>query len=254
MDGESMGGRGASIGIGAGVGAGGIILVAPDGVPLENEFLKGMEDTLNKEGTKLAKRAYAEMLPELKYGGKDAINPSQAYYSRITKRSFFDQDRVANPKKYKIDHYRVPYETAFHEFAHAMDHRISRSNSEYASYDIHTNLKKILKDDYKAFKKKMGFKNNNDAFNYFNTKYDLRTRGSLSDTLEGVTKRKFPLGMGHGVSYHNNPGASETEFFAEVMASSASNKGSYNLLKEVFPNGVKIVENIVEAELKKRGK
>ncbi len=250
-----MGGRGASIGTGNGAGAGGgIMLIAPDGTPLEQEFIKGMENTLNKEGTELAKRAYTEMLPELKYGGRDTDDPADAYYHRIFREAVFDQDRVANPKKYGLDSLTVPYETAFHEFAHAIDHLIGKSIFEYASHSNRTNLRQILKDDYKTFKDKMGFRTNNDVFKYFNEKYDLRTRGDLSDTLEGITKRKYPLGAGHGVSYHNRPGASEAEFFAEVMASSASNRGSYNLLKEVFPNGVETVENIVETELKKRGK
>lgn len=255
-----MGGRGARIGkkiidvepLGKGNG---ILLIAPTGEPLTEDFLKGMAETLDKEGTELAKRAYTALLPELKYGGSDPTDPRVAYYSRYTKEAVFNQGAAANPEQYNMVH-KAPFATAFHEFAHAIDHLIGGyGNEHYSSYNSFTNLKQILKDDFKAFKKKKGFKSNDKAFEYFKSKYDLKTRSSLSDALEGVTRRSYPLDTGHGVSYHrNHSGASETEFFAGVMQNSASSKAGYNLLKEVFPNGVKIVEDIVEAELKKRGK
>ncbi len=76
--------------------------------------------------------------------------------------------------------------------------------------------------------------------------------GALSDILEGTGLfGTYPLGVGHGgKKYWSSSGRRETEFFAEVSESINSNKDSYKLLKEIFPNSIKTYNKIIEDILK----
>jgi len=62
-----------------------------------------------------------------------------------------------------------------------------------------------------------------------------------------------PLGGGH-----NHPGAKSNywkdrlpckEFFAEVLDSAVTNKGSYELFNKYFPNAVSIVHKIIGGDI-----
>ncbi len=239
-----MGGRGASIGSGAGGGDGGKInLLFGDGSELSERFRKGMEDKLNAEGTKLAKQVYSEFLPDLKYGGKHG---ESAYFNPI-EGAVFNQKSVARGGAL-----HPPFETAFHEFAHAIDFKIG-DIYKYRSEEL-TGLKKLMKKEYKAYKTKNKFTEDSQVFKHLTEKYDLKTRGNVSDMLQAVTGVHGPLGAGHGKTYFKKKGNTEVEFFAEVFASQAANKKSYALIKKIFPNSVKEVEKVAREALKDKSK
>lgn len=73
--------------------------------------------------------------------------------------------------------------------------------------------------------------------------------GNISDILEYCTNKSYPLGIGHGVKYHKNSGATEKEFFAEVLDSAAANEESFLQMQRIFPNAVKLVLDIVKGAI-----
>ena len=239
-----MGGRGASIGSGAGGGGGGdISLLFGDGSELSERFRKGMEDKLNAEGTALAKKVYSKFLPDLKYGGKHG---ESAYFNPI-EGAVFNQKSVA-----KGGQLHAPFETAFHEFAHAIDFKIG-GKYKYRSEEI-IGLKRLMKKEYKAYKTKNKFTEDSQVFKHLIERYDLKTRGNVSDMLQAVTGVHGPLGAGHSKTYFKKKGNTEAEFFAEVFASQAANKKSYALIKKIFPNSVKEVEKAAREAMKDKNK
>ena len=87
----------------------------------------------------------------------------------------------------------------------------------------------------------------------------MTTSGSLSDMLEYCTGNPYPLGVGHGKEYwgtrgykddgsvvFNDSGNAPLEFFAEVCDGKASNPKSLEQMRRVFPNAVKVVEDIIK--------
>lgn len=66
----------------------------------------------------------------------------------------------------------------------------------------------------------------------------------------GVIGNDYPLGYGHGKKYWTNQGSTETEFFAHVSETIATNPEGYEMLQEVFPKSVKIWEQIVDDIIK----
>lgn len=79
----------------------------------------------------------------------------------------------------------------------------------------------------------------------------LSARGSISDIIEGCTGISYPLGAGHGSSYHKKtPGITALEFFAETVDGKAANPQSLEQMRRIFPNGVKVVEEIIQEVIK----
>ena len=87
----------------------------------------------------------------------------------------------------------------------------------------------------------------------------MTTSGSLSDMLEYCTGNPYPLGVGHGKEYWGTMGYKDDgsvvfndremaplEFFAEVCDGKASNPKSLEQMRRVFPNAVKVVEDIIK--------
>ena len=62
-------------------------------------------------------------------------------------------------------------------------------------------------------------------------------------------KKPYPLGVGHGVSYHQRDDATEKEFFAEVLDSAASNEASFKQMQRIFPNAVNMVFDIISGAI-----
>lgn len=73
--------------------------------------------------------------------------------------------------------------------------------------------------------------------------------GNISDILEFCMKKPYPLGVGHGVSYHQRDDATEKEFFAEVLDSAASNEASFKQMQRIFPNAVNMVFDIISGAI-----
>jgi hypothetical protein len=81
-------------------------------------------------------------------------------------------------------------------------------------------------------------------------KMTVQERGNISDILEKCTGKSYPLSAGHGASYHKREGATEREFFAEVLDSSIANEASYNQMKRLFPNAVDMVWEMIRRATK----
>lgn len=75
--------------------------------------------------------------------------------------------------------------------------------------------------------------------------------GTISDIIESTGYMgEYPLGYGHGKRYWKDPGKAETEFFAHVTESLSTNPEALEMLEQIFPNSLKIWEDIVKDILK----
>ena len=180
---------------------------------------------------------------------KDSKFKKTAYFSPSKEGCYFDAAAAA-----KGDALHLPYQTAYHEFAHNIDYlagkKLGYPGYLSASYQG-GNLETVIKSDFLKFKNSMNCKSNRELFNKLSDeKMQVSERGSLSDILEGCTKVSYPLGVGHGVSYHKRPNATAKEFFAEVLDGMAANQKSLNQLRRAFPNAVNLVEEMVKEAIK----
>lgn len=80
---------------------------------------------------------------------------------------------------------------------------------------------------------------------------DIGEAATVSDALEGITDIDFPLGSGHGRGYHHLDGNTELEFFAEVCDSKVCNPAALEFAREVFPDGVRAVEQILREAMER---
>lgn len=80
---------------------------------------------------------------------------------------------------------------------------------------------------------------------------DIGEAATVSDALEGLTDIDFPLGSGHGRDYHHLDGNTELEFFAEVLDSKVCNPAALEFAREVFPDGVRAVEQILREAMER---
>lgn len=231
-----------SRGVGLGKTGKTVKLSQPKGKALGQKFVQGMEDVLNKNGTDLAKQVFSKFLGAMTFGGD--IPAKSAHYSPKNDQVHFNPSEVA-----RGNNVQKPYETAFHEFGHALDHT-KHNMFGTVFHSMKLGIPKMLSAEFSSYKKKMGFKSDLEAFNHFNSKYSKITRATLSDALECVTGKDTPLGAGHGAKYHKNSLLAGTEFFANTLATQASNPDGYKLLKKVFPKSVATVENTVKDILK----
>ena len=167
--------------------------------------------------------------------------------------------RMNAKKAISGDGIHAPGETAFHEFGHMIDFLISRDLGEpsysrtYRSNMIVSsgkNLLDLIKSDFQAFKKSLGVSRADEVIPILRAENrPLTDVASISDTLEKCTGKSYPLSVGHGVAYHKRPGATEKEFFTEVLASAATNPGGYAQMVRLFPNAVNAVWEMVREVL-----
>lgn len=146
--------------------------------------------------------------------------------------------------------YEEPFQVLFHEFGHNVDWLAGgKNNTTYLSNQVFNGkrLGDIIKLDFDSFKQSMGVTDNAELIKLLKGEgMDQKTCGNISDILEACTYRSYPLGIGHGASYHMKPGATEKEFFAEVLDSSVCNSASYNQMKRLFPNAVDMVWQMIK--------
>ena len=149
--------------------------------------------------------------------------------------------------------HQEPYQVVFHEFGHLIDHVGGYGRLRYASQ--FEELGEIIKKDWTKYRnaegKRLGVTRgkNRAAINALleqGARFDKKKYGNVSDIIEGCTRESYPLGVGHGTSYHSTPGATGKEFFAEVFDAAMSNQASYNEMKRIFPNAVAKVEEIAK--------
>lgn len=154
----------------------------------------------------------------------------------------------------KASNYEPPWEVAFHEFGHMIDYLVGKANTP--QYQIRKYISAFerngqtligtIKSDFQNFKKSLGVSKATDVITVLKAEnLSMYARANISDILEKCTGKSYPLGIGHGVSYHKRAGATETEFFAEVLASAVTNPESYAQMVRLFPNAVNMVWDIV---------
>ena len=161
---------------------------------------------------------------------------------------YFDEGSAAAGSSYQ-----EPYQVAFHEFGHNIDWLMGGKNLfDYASNKEYNGvrLETVIKNDYLAFKKASGKKKNDDLIAMLKAEnMPLTECGNISDILEYCTNKSYPLGVGHGVKYHKRQGATEKEFFAEVLDSAASNEKAYLQMKRIFPNATQMVLDMIGGKI-----
>ena len=213
---------------------------------LTDDFKKGMAETLDKCQFQEAKDLYKKFADELVC--VDGNLKRGAYFSSFGGGVYMNLDTVA-----KGNHYEFPYEVAFHEFGHMSDWLAGGKNS--MKYLSNTpiegkQLLDVIKSDFKEFKKTLGVSKAADVIQTLAAEgMDKRTCGNISDILEKCTNTSYPLGIGHGKNYHKRDGATEKEFFAEVLDSAVTNEASYNQMRRLFPNAVDLVWKMIRGIL-----
>lgn len=220
------------------------------------QFARGMAEALEKCNFEKAQQLYLKYADQLVI--KDGKLKKGAYFSPLYRGVFMNLKTVMSG-----DVCHRPYQTAFHEFGHMIDFLYSKRRPLFASngdpngrrnWEVQADggvLYTLLKSDYNAFKKSIGAKSNAQVISFLRAEgMDKYTAGSLSDILEGMTRTSYPLGVGHGASYHKDKGNTEVEFFAEVLDGAVGNEDSYKQLERVFPNAVNHVWSLVEEMIK----
>lgn len=270
-----------------------------------------------------------------RFGDRVRIGSStsdRAYFLPSDGMVYMNSARVAegDPGEHPL---HAPYQTAFHEFAHAIDHSLGEGEGEAASTSWRDadgrSLRDVLKSDwmeYKAgylrravsdddlskFEALVGFSprlmveqvmradvgvadertgerwgnvarrfkgaehgdiiRDPDFKRYVLEEYlpgnvaavdsravitymrrdldgDVGRGACVSDALEGLTGRDYPLGSGHGRDYHLNENKTMVEFFAEVCDGKMCNPSALAYARGVFPNGVAAVEGMIREAL-----
>ena len=209
---------------------------------LPENFKTGLAEQLNRATVEDAKRLYMKYSDELY--AKTARKKSGAYFSSRDGGISFNASNDATGSNYQ-----KPYEVAFHEFGHMIDWIAGgKKPLEYLSNKTRDGkrLQDVIKDDYFAFKSSIGAAKAADVIAYLKAEnMTLYQCGNISDILEFCTKKSYPLGIGHGVKYHTRDGATEKEFFAEVLDSSVSNEEGYAQMVRLFPNAVAMVWSLI---------
>lgn len=219
---------------------------------LPGEFAEKMGDTLRKCKIPEAQDVYAKFADRLIC---EDYKSKKAYCSG--KRIHFNADADA-----KGGDWQEPTQVAFHEFGHNIDNLIlddsRRSGKTYGwdhwgISDTEQNgktLMSVLKEDMKNIKKMYGVKTNDEAIDKIDEEgLTRKQRCNLSDVLERFSSTSYPLGFGHGKSYHRTKGNTENEFFAEVLDSAVANPEAYETTKKYFPNSVDWVWSVVKGAI-----
>lgn len=210
---------------------------------LEKEFVDGMRQVLTESKHDDVKNIYAKYSSELTVA--DANHKGGAFYT-------YGQGVCINTQQVSVgDVIHKPYQTAFHEFGHNIDYLmgngmpISESWGNGALLDAinsdFENLKGNLTNEELIEKLRLQAKNEN---------WSIMDTASVSDILECLTGKDFPLGAGHGADYWINPTRLPCkEFFAETLDGAAANERSYNIMKQLFPQGIDVVHKILGGDL-----
>lgn len=211
---------------------------------LNDQFKKGMADTLNKSTSTAAKAVYTKYADELVCVNNRKKNG--AWFNAGAGGVSMNMVNVANGSNYE-----TPYEVAFHEFGHMIDWLAGGKNNQTYLSNTPFNGKQLLdviKTDYQVFKASINAATDADVIAALKAEnMDLKTCGNISDILEKCTGKSYPLGIGHGTAYHRRPGATEKEFFAEVLDSRVANDASYNQMVRLFPNAVDLVWDMIRS-------
>lgn len=206
---------------------------------LKDEYKKAMAEMLEKCPNKTVKRMFGML------GDRLVINNANSDYEE----AFYDPRRkgvtIGDWAAKGVD-YSAPYETFFHEFAHMCDHILGGPDGAYmlSTQEVYGDgderLREVLVRDLAEFKKTIGVDTDHELVAALkNENMSKVERGNISDILEGLTGINYPLGLGHGADYHKgSEGATEREFFAEVIDSAVAAPKAFEQMKRIFPNAV----------------
>ena len=212
---------------------------------VDDTFKQGMASAIEKATVPEAKQLFTKYADELVC--IDSRYTGGAKFNRIDGGVYMNADKVAVGNT--LD---APYETAFHEFGHMIDWIAGGRGPNYLSMTEvdGKRLEAVIKKDFQSFKKSLGVSRSVDVIPILKAEnMDARRRGNISDILEKCTGKSYPLGVGHGAAYHKRDGATEREFFAEVLDSSIANEGAYKQMQRLFPNAVEMVWKLVKGVL-----
>ena len=158
--------------------------------------------------------------------------------------------------------WQTPTQVAFHEFGHNIDRLILNDSMDKGVYHDWTEwgisnsehngrtLMSALKEDMKNIKAMYNASTADEAISHIAREgYSQMQRGNLSDVLERFSSTSYPLGFGHGKTYHKRKGSTENEFFAEVLDSAMANPEAYETTLKYFPKGVEWVWDVIRSEL-----
>ena len=213
-------------------------------------FKTGMAETLEKSNHEAAQKLFVKYADELVC--VNANKKSGAHFSSVDRGVSMNEKNVAAGSNYE-----VPYEVAFHEFGHMIDWIGNNKNAWIYLSNQPINGKRLLtiiKADFQDFKKSVGVSRMAEVVPILKKERDALppdkqklVYGNVSDIIEGCTGISYPLGIGHGASYHKRDGATEREFFAEVLDAAVANPESYAQMERIFPNAVAAVWDLVNA-------
>lgn len=219
---------------------------------LSDDFKHGMADVLNACGNQDAINLYSKYANELQ-----CTNPAYKKGAYFSNRDGGVSMNVASVNK--ANSYETAYEVPFHEFGHMIDWLGNGKDGwTYLSNSPKDGrrLQTVIKSDFQEFKKSLGVGRMAEVIPILKKERDalpddkrLIVYGNISDIIEGCTGISYPLGCGHGAKYHKRDGATEREFFAEVLDSAVANQESYEQMKRVFPNAVDMVWDMVRGIL-----
>lgn len=174
----------------------------------------------------------------------------------------------------KGNSYNTPYQVLYHEYGHMTDYLAARNygKSQFIAFSevfdgidnngkliwttagsgglLGKTAKKELKDRLANIKKANGFGKKYEAADYLineiKSNYTLLARADVSDILEGAgIGIKYPLGVGHGLSYWNNRDNGK-EIFAEIISAEIANPESLECIKKYFPETYKVFREMLK--------
>ena len=212
---------------------------------LDDTFRTGMGDALEKATVPEAKTLFKKYADELV-----CVNPTYtggAKFNRFDGGVYMNAAKVASGTTAD-----TPYETAFHEFGHMIDWLAGGKSPTYLSNQEldGKRLLDVIKSDFQTFKKSLNVSKASDVIPVLKAEnMDTKTRGNISDILEKCTGKSYPLNVGHGAAYHKREGATEKEFFAEVLDSSIANEAAYEQMQRLFPNAVEMVWEMIRRNI-----
>lgn len=223
---------------------------------LEKKYIIGLDETLKRAENLQAD--FAKMYRSWQCQFSFLPTKSGAAYNMIDRHVYVNAKECADG-----DAISTPYQVFFHELGHLIDNQAASPINSFIS--VSARLTKLIKSDWAKFRDdiadKLGVsgkpnaqRRNSVAIDYIRTvlakgdngKINLMAWAGVSDTIEGCTKVSYPLGAGHGASYHKRKDVTAAEFFAEACSAAIANPASFETFKFVFPTATAELEKIVK--------